>query len=817
MHKNQLQCKHCEESRTLRMQASPQKHSSTDAAKDIYLEFGFLDGVMVDCRDICRSQYSSLNSSSVPCDKLSLTSLAEEILDMTAGTGRKDVNCSSNRDIPKQKVHVDGLPRRIIFPNRNAPCMSSLGIHMCDCEDDSLDCNLVTCMVSPLDSKNPKIHNTSRGMKIPDKKDIKENEDKTLWWSSGEKHGNFPGLKAETPSLGSNDGYRQSRRSDFGGKSALAAWAALVSDGPHCSLMSVTGSVGVSPKESSRAANDRRRVPTLASHLELTGTALSLCKLHNDYGENTDLCSPISSTSLQVASTITNSTLKREFTGLKLNPGSLSVSDPAPYGILHGLVHCTLKNGLPNYTFLLDDYEEVVTAKIWMKDTVQRKEKDSWRYSFYSLKGETKKKGKSGWKHWRRKDKLDATLVGKMKISNTLCSDEKQKLSVKSECILFSARLNELAAEAQADVPSQARSFLFETDPVGCKDVTCTDCSMPSTTSASLTTSSDTLSRLSSAVAASAWQSSSPGKSSGLDIVQRSKQVTPKWNVRSGPPSSSNARARTKNASQTLGVTTINASTHMKDSSPESSLSSSNQRHSELAAIIVNMPLETQNRSLINEQHQQASITVILPSGNHGRPLCDLKGPSPLINRWKEGGKCDCKGWDLGCGLMVLCNSSQKPKKCDGNEGRKSQRNEDESESRPLRLYKQDGDQDDAFLNLAPQANGLVALDFHAPLSPLQAFAMAVAILHGRDSNGVLDTHERKPQALPVHTLHYQKDWGGLCADTSNIKEVVNILVNSNQQTPQPQDSLDIPIVKVEGSISVLNRASELALSFERV
>ena len=59
-----------------------------------------------------------------------------------------------------------------------------------------------------------------------------------------------------------------------------------------------------------------------------------------------------------------------------------------------------------------------------------------------------------------------------------------------------------------------------------------------------------------------------------------------------------------------------------------------------------------------NESYKQPNITVILPSGCHGRPLgIDSKGPPPLIKRWKEGGKCDCKGWDLGCGLKVLSSS----------------------------------------------------------------------------------------------------------------------------------------------------------------
>lgn len=81
---------------------------------------------------------------------------------------------------------------------------------------------------------------------------------------------------------------------------------------------------------------------------------------------------------------------------------------------------------------------------------------------------------------------------------------------------------------------------------------------------------------------------------------------------------------------------------------------------------------------LRNECLKQPNITVILPSGCHGRPSgSDSKGPSPLIKRWREGGKCDCKGWDLGCGMMVL--TDQQPKFSPG------------MDSSRLGFYKNDG------------------------------------------------------------------------------------------------------------------------------
>lgn len=101
------------------------------------------------------------------------------------------------------------------------------------------------------------------------------------------------------------------------------------------------------------------------------------------------------------------------------------------------------------------------------------------------------------------------------------------------------------------------------------------------------------------------------------------------------------------------------------------------QTNDELAAIVVRLPKETPRCS--NKDKQQSGYcndprkneedgspvrnqdhlctTVILPSGVHGLPS---KGePSPLIERWKSGGLCDCGGWDLGCELRVLTNQDK--------------------------------------------------------------------------------------------------------------------------------------------------------------
>jgi hypothetical protein len=101
----------------------------------------------------------------------------------------------------------------------------------------------------------------------------------------------------------------------------------------------------------------------------------------------------------------------------------------------------------------------------------------------------------------------------------------------------------------------------------------------------------------------------------------------------------------------------------------------------ELAAVVVKIPCENlshdrmkSNKDLaeelcikclpedrcscnFKENEESDSIMVILPGGVHSSPN---KGePSPLLDRWRSGGSCDCGGWDVGCKLHVLCNQNE--------------------------------------------------------------------------------------------------------------------------------------------------------------
>ncbi|XP_051137059.1 uncharacterized protein LOC127255532 isoform X2 [Andrographis paniculata] len=119
-------------------------------------------------------------------------------------------------------------------------------------------------------------------------------------------------------------------------------------------------------------------------------------------------------------------------------------------------------------------------------------------------------------------------------------------------------------------------------------------------------------------------------------------------------------------------------------------------------------------------------IHVVIPAGRHGLPTPESLGPSPLLDRWRSGGKCECSGWDLGCPLTVFSNANVRVV-----EGQSVVGNQ-----HPAELF-HEGRKDEVAFSMRVMEEGNYAVDFHARLSSLQAFSICIALLHaavGRDN-----------------------------------------------------------------------------------
>uniref|UniRef100_A0A1D1YRY4 Protein translocase subunit SecA n=1 Tax=Anthurium amnicola TaxID=1678845 RepID=A0A1D1YRY4_9ARAE len=123
-------------------------------------------------------------------------------------------------------------------------------------------------------------------------------------------------------------------------------------------------------------------------------------------------------------------------------------------------------------------------------------------------------------------------------------------------------------------------------------------------------------------------------------------------------------------------------------------------------------------------------MVAILPTVVHG--LSDRGKPSTLVDRWKSQGLCDCGGWDAGCSLRILTNdlgdsTSGSFRSCYTTDG-----------THRVELFIQGvGQESRPVFSLVVFKEGLYTIGFHACIAPLQAFAVCIAILHGRQSTGL--------------------------------------------------------------------------------
>lgn len=188
-------------------------------------------------------------------------------------------------------------------------------------------------------------------------------------------------------------------------------------------------------------------------------------------------------------------------------------------------------------------------------------------------------------------------------------------------------------------------------------------------------------------------------------------------------------------------------------------------KNRELAAIVLKIPTENSKHDgqrsgnvLIEncmESFSGNNAVVILPGAAHGSP--SNGEPSPLINRWRSGGVCDCGGWDEGCKLRILSISNNRitSKACPISKG--------------LELFVQGDQQDKPVFSMAPLKGGFFEIRFDSSISMLQAFFICVAVLNGQnpadpseaskfapeekmikypDSNGINRVRERQPASI---------------------------------------------------------------------
>ncbi|KAK3150214.1 hypothetical protein QOZ80_3AG0230300 [Eleusine coracana subsp. coracana] len=160
--------------------------------------------------------------------------------------------------------------------------------------------------------------------------------------------------------------------------------------------------------------------------------------------------------------------------------------------------------------------------------------------------------------------------------------------------------------------------------------------------------------------------------------------------------------------------------------------------HLEIAATVIKIPFNKDKSKEMKNGSCPCTVKVVTPSGLHGLPSDNEACPSPLLDRWRYGGGCDCGGWDMACPIVILGNAYDN----------------DWAESitinakHPMELFVQGSKEELPALSMKANGKGQFLVDFHGRLSALQAFSVCISLLHCSEALMAISLEKGK------HKLH---------------------------------------------------------------
>uniref|UniRef100_A0A0A9DCF8 DUF3527 domain-containing protein n=1 Tax=Arundo donax TaxID=35708 RepID=A0A0A9DCF8_ARUDO len=156
--------------------------------------------------------------------------------------------------------------------------------------------------------------------------------------------------------------------------------------------------------------------------------------------------------------------------------------------------------------------------------------------------------------------------------------------------------------------------------------------------------------------------------------------------------------------------------------------------HLEIAATVIQLPFKKDKSKEMKNGSSPCTVKVVTPSGLHGLPSDNEISPSPLLDRWRYGGGCDCGGWDMACPIVVLGNAY------DNNWAESITMNE----KHPMELFVQGSKEEVPALSMKANGKGQFLVDFHASLSALQAFSVCISLLHCSEASLAISIEKGK-------------------------------------------------------------------------
>ncbi|GLT69416.1 hypothetical protein SLA2020_415690 [Shorea laevis] len=354
--------------------------------------------------------------------------------------------------------------------------------------------------------------------------------------------------------------------------------------------------------------------------------------------------------------------------------------------VSQGMLQCTWKGGLPHFVFSADDQREVYIANLWKVEPADDKAVD-YMYSFHSRKGGQKDRGICD---------SELNLVGKMKVSAsfTLCPDNSKIME--TEFILY-------GGDENCDIETHTSSLNLRKSKGLSKKVV-------EVFRTSHLSKRKTFSKFggSSAVLENCSLEPSVDKGNNLDALGEANKLE-------------------NHLLPNLELAAIVVKDHLRDNPRE-----------EIGGWGLKFLKKSGSRQMIDSPETSVrcescarntgdccmNMDILIPAGLHGGPRTKNCGPSSLTERWRSGGHCDCGGWDIGCPLTILKTRSSKDEILP--------QVETQEECKSFDLFQQGSGHAAPTLRMVNVHDDLYFIHSQPPLSVLQSFSIAVAIIHAQ-------------------------------------------------------------------------------------
>lgn len=285
-------------------------------------------------------------------------------------------------------------------------------------------------------------------------------------------------------------------------------------------------------------------------------------------------------------------------------------------------LHCRLKmeskHGLPVFQFVSDSPEDVYAAKTWKSDNGS-----NWVYTFSSAG--SRKRSSASVRGLTDVNK-ESLLVGQMQVSCNMCSEVRKKGRDPETLMVNEFVLYDIAQARRSVSTKEDHSLQLDMVSNASKNSAKPDSDLRNSTM-----SGDAFDTMK--------QRSQPKRTSQSYDLEASNGTNP-WSAADLHPDLEIAAIIIQD--------TIEKRESLK-------YRRGDKRLMEKTNLLGLSPIEEEKRELFGSRSSE-KLKVVIPRGNHGLPTTENSCPSPLIQRWRSGGGCDCGGWDMACPLMIFGN-----------------------------------------------------------------------------------------------------------------------------------------------------------------